>query len=116
VLGLQVLDFLFHFRAHLFGNLIAADDFRCHFASPSFFSVTAGSGCLTFSTLWPFRNGLGPNFRTRSVISFAVSANFGPMEADMLNISSRSGSMPASSSSFLVYSTRFLALRFPSRK
>ena len=58
---------------------------------------------------------LGPSFTARSAISLAMAANLGPSEEERLNISSRSGSKPMASKSFLTLLTRFLARRLPFR-
>jgi hypothetical protein len=63
-----------------------------------------------------FLSLLGPKDLALSVISVTARAQTGASEAPMWNISSRSGSRPTSRNSSRVYSTRSLALRFPSRK
>jgi hypothetical protein len=69
---------------------------------------------LSLSHCQPDRRG--PHLFYRSVNSVQISAHRGPMAADRLNISNRSGSMLTWASSFRRCSILFFALVFPSRK
>ncbi len=60
--------------------------------------------------------GEGPRARMRSVKSRQISAQRGPIAAERLNISTRSGSILTLWRSFFRSATRFLAFTFPSRK
>src|SRR5665647_1149711 len=85
----------------------AVDSASSGMATPPSASRAAACG------LTPSRfTGLGPSCLMRSVNSVATSA---PMAEDMLYISTRSGSMPSSSSNVFTWSTRLRAHRLPLR-
>src|SRR5674476_921250 len=88
----------------------AVDSASSGMATPPSASRAAACG------LTPSRfTGLGPSCLMRSVNSVATSANLAPMAEDMLYISTRSGSMPSSSSNVFTWSTRLRAHRLPLR-
>ena len=68
-------------------------------------------GCAIWGRRRP--SGLGPNCRTVSSISVTASAQRRAIADDMLNIFTRSGSIPIWRSSSWVWVTRRLALKLP---